>query len=186
VLRTGPEPDRPVAVPPRSHGIESRALPQAAQVGAEKHPRDPGPGDGTTFTEFLPELDESARYSIRHALSGSGQTRECHDGTWPREFPGWTGLSPRPGSGHAACRERTAAPVLDDGVRLLGEVVTNAVAHSDPGRAEDGRVTVPMGCEAAGVRVEVRRWIGHQLAGGTRAERRRRRARRRGRFGPDA
>ncbi|KAA9381380.1 ATP-binding protein [Microbispora cellulosiformans] len=52
--------------------------------------------------------------------------------------------------------ERVAAPVLDDVVLLLSEVVTNAVTHSGSGRDEDGRVAVRVTCDSGGVRVEVR------------------------------
>ncbi|WP_405088988.1 ATP-binding protein [Microbispora sp. NBC_01389] len=78
-------------------------------------------------------------------------------GTWRREFPG-TGRSVSEAREWARglLAERVAAPVLDDVVLLLSEVVTNAVTHSASGCAQDGRVRVRMTRDTGGVRVEVR------------------------------
>ncbi|MBX6168222.1 MAG: ATP-binding protein [Thermobispora bispora] len=76
-------------------------------------------------------------------------------GTWRREFPGAD-------RSVAAAREwargllagQVSASVLDD-VLLLSEVVTNAVAHTDSGRAADGRVVVWLVRTPTAVHVEV-------------------------------
>ncbi|XVQ84729.1 ATP-binding protein [Microbispora siamensis] len=76
--------------------------------------------------------------------------------TWRREFPGVD-------RSVSAAREwargllvgQLRAPVLDDVLLLLSEVVTNAVAHSDSGRTADGRVVVWMVRTPTAVHVEV-------------------------------
>ncbi|WP_377289902.1 ATP-binding protein [Planomonospora corallina] len=77
-------------------------------------------------------------------------------GTWRREFPGEEASVP---AAREWARElldgRVAAPVLDDVVLLLSEVVTNAVTHSDSGRTADGRVVVWMVRAPEAVHVEV-------------------------------
>ncbi|WP_182877287.1 ATP-binding protein [Microbispora sp. H10670] len=78
-------------------------------------------------------------------------------GTWRRRFPGADrSVSEARKWARGLLAERVAAPVLDDVLLLLSEVVTNAVTHSDSGRDQDGRVTVRMTRDAGGVRVEVR------------------------------
>lgn len=78
-------------------------------------------------------------------------------GTWRREFPGTDrSVSEAREWARGLLGERVAAPVLDDVVLLLSEVVTNAVTHSGSGRDEDGRVAVRVTCDTGGVRVEVR------------------------------
>ncbi|MFC6578927.1 ATP-binding protein [Planomonospora parontospora] len=47
------------------------------------------------------------------------------------------------------------APVLEDLLLLLSELVTNAVVHSDSGRTAGGRVTVRLAMSPGAVRVEV-------------------------------
>ncbi|MFC0862875.1 ATP-binding protein [Sphaerimonospora cavernae] len=87
----------------------------------------------------------------------SGAVPAVPYGIWRREFPGVErSVSAAREWARGLLGERVAAPVLDDVVLLLSEVVTNAVAHSESGRAEDGRVTVRMACDAGGVHVEVR------------------------------
>ena len=89
--------------------------------------------------------------------AGERYERSTHlSGTWRREFPGVDRSVP-------AAREwargllagLVAAPVLDDVLLLLSEVVTNAVAHSDSGRTADGRVVVWLVRTPAIVHVEV-------------------------------
>ncbi|MBB2913257.1 anti-sigma regulatory factor (Ser/Thr protein kinase) [Streptosporangium becharense] len=78
------------------------------------------------------------------------------DRTWQREFPGKEMSVP---AAREWAREllagRIAAPVLDDVLLLLSEVVTNAIAHSDSGRTAGGRVAVRMACVSGDVHVEV-------------------------------
>ncbi|WP_344864222.1 ATP-binding protein [Planomonospora alba] len=77
-------------------------------------------------------------------------------GAWRRELPGAERSVP-------AAREwargllagQVAAPVLDDVLLLLSEVVTDAVAHSDSGRTAGGRVVVWPVRTPDGVHVEV-------------------------------
>lgn len=84
-------------------------------------------------------------------------SRPASGGTWLREFPGAEkSVSEAREWARGLLGERVAAPVLDDVALPLSEAVTNAVAHSDSGRAMGGRVTVRMACDASGVRVEVR------------------------------
>ncbi|WP_433364794.1 ATP-binding protein [Streptosporangium sp. CA-115845] len=62
---------------------------------------------------------------------------------WRKVFPGRVASVPEV---RAWARElltgRVAAPALDDVLLLLSELAANAVAHSDSGRAKDGRLTV--------------------------------------------
>lgn len=51
--------------------------------------------------------------------------------------------------------ERTTAPLLDDVLLLLSEVVTNAITHSDSGRTAGRRVTVRVIYASGDVHVEV-------------------------------
>ncbi|GGO25642.1 hypothetical protein GCM10010116_51450 [Microbispora rosea subsp. aerata] len=93
---------------------------------------------------------------MRTGGHSAGTRSDAPYGTWRREFPG-TGRSV------SAAREwargllagQVAAPVLDDVLLLLSEVVTNAVAHTDSGRATDGRVVVWMVRTPTAVHVEV-------------------------------
>lgn len=76
--------------------------------------------------------------------------------TWWREFPGKEISVP-------AAREwvcgllagRITAPVLDDTLLLLSEVVTNAITHSDSGRTAGGQVMVRVTRTSGSVHVEV-------------------------------
>ncbi|MFF5208885.1 ATP-binding protein [Streptosporangium sp. NPDC000396] len=76
--------------------------------------------------------------------------------TWRREFPGEGASIPE---ARVWAREllggRVAAPILDDVLLLLSEVVTNAVTHSDSGRTLDGRVTVYVTRAPGVIHVEV-------------------------------
>jgi len=75
---------------------------------------------------------------------------------WRQVFPGLVASVPEV---RAWARDllsgRVAAPVLDDVLLLLSELATNAVAHSDSGRATDGRLTVYMARTTTLVHVEV-------------------------------
>ncbi|GAA4511346.1 hypothetical protein GCM10023096_17740 [Nonomuraea ferruginea] len=74
-----------------------------------------------------------------------------------RQFPGEErSVSEAREWARALLEGRMAAPLLDDVVLLLSELVTNAVTHSDSGSTKAGPVTVQVSCEAEGVRVEVR------------------------------
>ncbi|WP_344969495.1 ATP-binding protein [Streptosporangium fragile] len=77
-------------------------------------------------------------------------------GTWRRDFPGKEISVP---VAREWAREllagRIAAPLLDDVLLLLSEVVTNAITHSDSGRTAGGRVTVRVTCASGDVHVEV-------------------------------
>lgn len=91
------------------------------------------------------------------ARGRSTVSRPAPISTWLREFPGAEkSVSEAREWARGLLGERVAAPVLDDVTLLLSEVVTNAVAHSDSGRAMGGRVTVRMACDGEEVRVEVR------------------------------
>ena len=77
-------------------------------------------------------------------------------GTWKREFPGKEISIP---IARKWAREvltgRIAAPVLNDVLLLLSEVVTNAVTHSDSGRTPDGQVMVRVTHSPGDIHVEV-------------------------------
>lgn len=77
-------------------------------------------------------------------------------GTRKREFPGKEISIP---IARKWAREvltgRITAPVLDDVLLLLSELVTNAVAHSDSGRTPGGQVMVRMTHSPGDIHVEV-------------------------------
>ncbi|GGL31084.1 hypothetical protein GCM10014719_35680 [Planomonospora parontospora subsp. antibiotica] len=85
-----------------------------------------------------------------------GTSVDVPQDTWWREFPGEEVSVP-------VAREwvrgllagRIAAPVLDDVLLLLSEVVTNAITHSDSGRTAGGWVAVRVTRAAGDVHVEV-------------------------------
>ncbi|MFD0883624.1 ATP-binding protein [Streptosporangium algeriense] len=86
---------------------------------------------------------------------GDTRPRTPHN-AWQRDFPGKEISIP-------IAREwardlltgQIAAPVLDDVLLLLSEVVTNAVTHSNSGRPPGGQVTVRMTYAPGDVRVRV-------------------------------
>jgi anti-sigma regulatory factor (Ser/Thr protein kinase) len=76
--------------------------------------------------------------------------------TWNREFPGNTASVSRVREwARESLSGHLSAPVLDDLLLLLSELVTNAVVHSDSGRTAGGRVTVRLALSPGAVRVEV-------------------------------
>ncbi|MEU7692205.1 MULTISPECIES: ATP-binding protein [Microbispora] len=93
---------------------------------------------------------------VRTGGHSAGTRSDASYGTWRWEFH-------EVNRSVSAAREwargllagQVAASVLDDVLLLLSEVVTNAVAHTDSGRAADGRVVVWMVRTPAAVHVEV-------------------------------
>ncbi|WP_449062207.1 ATP-binding protein [Planomonospora algeriensis] len=76
--------------------------------------------------------------------------------TWWREFPGEEVSVPVTREwARGLLAGRLAAPVLDDVLLLLSEVVTNAITHSYSGRTAGGRVAVRVTRTSGGVHVEV-------------------------------
>ncbi|WP_329430770.1 ATP-binding protein [Streptosporangium sp. NBC_01495] len=75
---------------------------------------------------------------------------------WRKVFPGRVESVPE---ARAWARDllagRVEVSVLDDVLLLLSELATNAVAHSDSGRAADGRMTVYVARLPGAVHVEV-------------------------------
>ncbi|MBG0815575.1 ATP-binding protein [Planomonospora sp. ID82291] len=85
-----------------------------------------------------------------------GAVVDARQDTWWREFPGEEVSVPVAREwARGLLAGRIAAPVLDDALLLLSEVVTNAITHSDSGRTAGGRVVVRMACTSEGVHVEV-------------------------------
>ncbi|GAT65358.1 anti-sigma regulatory factor, serine/threonine protein kinase [Planomonospora sphaerica] len=73
-----------------------------------------------------------------------------------REFPGNAASVSRVREwARESLSGRLPAPVLDDLLLLLSELVTNAVVHSDSGRTAGGRVTVRLTLSPGAVQVEV-------------------------------
>ncbi|MEU1731885.1 ATP-binding protein [Streptosporangium sp. NPDC020145] len=76
--------------------------------------------------------------------------------TWQRGFPGKEISVPTAREwARGLLTGRIIAPVLDDILLLLSEVVTNAVTHSNSGHAPDGQVTVRMTYAPGDVHVQV-------------------------------
>lgn len=100
-------------------------------------------------------------------MRGQGAIRHYNDppretytnapyGTWKREFPGKEISIPIARKwAHEVLTGRIAAPVLDDVLLLLSELVTNTATHSDSGRTPDGQVMVRVTHSPGDIRVEV-------------------------------